>query len=195
MFVIKNNPFTNFSDFSIEKWPQFPSDLPPLKEKSHSQALPNLELSFSGFQIKPATIGLNFPCKTKQQICINPNQPENYNVFLDAYSRKKRNQAKKSYEHRRIANIIKGFHHFIPENSEPYIWMKEKFGKAITQKEFNKIYKLLKQTLPINKKPNRDVNRSSTVRLKWMSDIWEDENAQGILKNVIANVMRNRLNQ
>lgn len=94
-----------------------------------------------------------------------------------------------SYEKNRMNKLMRQIENFQLEKSHPYIWMQNNFGKIITQKEFNRIYRELKELLPVNKAPNRDVNRNQKLRFKWMNDVWDDTFSRNILQQLITRVM------
>lgn len=146
-------------------WPLSPEQLPPLIIKPK---MINLKENNNNIQYNPT-----IKVRTSPNIQRKHIQPTNT----------------LSYEKNRMNKLVRQIENFHYERSQPFIWMQSNFGKTITQKEFNRIYRELKEILPAEKAPNRDVNRNQRLRYKWMDDIWEDSFSRNILQTLITRTM------
>ncbi|OHT16547.1 hypothetical protein TRFO_13141 [Tritrichomonas foetus] len=197
--MISGLPFT--VRITDSDWPFSPEQLPPLLEKpkhkifnGSSQNSPDTSnfnaqnISLAAFNMPQHQLSSSFLPQPSSHI-KNDNRPNIYEnkEYEDGY------RQTPSYEKRRMVKLMKKIEDFQLEKSRPFLWMSNTFGKMITQKEFNKIYTYLKELLPANQAPNRDVNRNQKFRLKWMDDIWDDENSRKVLQQLITSTMMHQI--
>ncbi|OHS93923.1 hypothetical protein TRFO_39907 [Tritrichomonas foetus] len=117
-----------------------------------------------------------FPCR----ISNSPIQSPNNDDHID------------KYEKNRMKRRISKLGNFEIPICEPYRWMIRNFGRLITQKEFNDIYKVLKHDIGIKHAPNRDPNRSQILRFAWMTSVWHLPKVRSIIMKKVTAVMKNK---
>ncbi|OHT03096.1 hypothetical protein TRFO_29561 [Tritrichomonas foetus] len=117
---------------------------------------------------------------------VNQNQIQN-NQKVE--QQKKVGSKPHTYEKRRMKKSIERLGEFEISRTVPYNWMMARFGRLITQVEFNKIYLNLKQNLPPQFAPSRDINRSQILRFAWLEKIWEIIELREIVMNSISTIM------
>lgn len=152
--------------------------------------------SISEINFMPKVSGLDWPLSPEQlpPLIIKPKQMTlNSNYSTHKYNSKIGGALSSphtlSYEKNRMNKLVRQIENFHFERSPPFIWMQNNFGKTITQKEFNRIYRELKEILPPEKAPNRDINRNQKLRFKWMNDIWDDTFSRNVLQQLITRTM------
>ncbi|OHT10223.1 hypothetical protein TRFO_20520 [Tritrichomonas foetus] len=183
----------NRNDF-LYHWPCFTGklnqfDIAEFQERIPSSESNNINISITSEGENSSENNNSELIYTSSDIQSDSNDQNDISNLLRIVASSPKYRHPANYERNRIAKRLQTIGKINIQDTPPYKWMKNQFGRPITQKEFSLIYLNLKTLIPGELGPNRDASRNQKVMFNWLCKVWEVDHYRLIVMNLISQSM------